>query len=449
MVSIIIPAYNTGLYLPDVISDIQSQTYEDFELIIVDNGSEDDSLEIIQAAAAKDRRIKVLSCATKSAGAARNIGLEAAGGEYIQFLDSDDRFDKHLLEESVKKAKELNTDILMFDVTCFRDEDGMEMFSEWFVRRDKLPPKDVFSWKDCPESIFNLSYSVVWNKLIRKDLIERCSVRFEEIPYGNDIFFIHRIMFEADRIAFLDRPLVRYRQNRQGALTTSAQRRRDPLCLVKTMKRFASWLKKNDHWDDVRISFLNYAALCFTGGLESLDPVSYFEVYPEAKRVLFEEFAISSEDVDQRDPDIREKINLMKDSDAREYLFWLMKSYSTQSFERLTWAMNEKRLNNVMKTEKRWYFDCSRIPEGSRVIIYGAGDVGRDYYRQFMSEKSFEVAAWVDTEYKKLCMDEVESPEVIADREFDCLILAVMDPKSREEIIDYLKRYNIHEKRVF
>ena len=383
MVSIIIPVYNTIQYLPDVISDVQAQTYTDFEAVFVDNGSEDGSLELLKEAASKDERIKVLVCDKRGAGAARNLGLETARGEYIQFLDSDDRFDKQLLEKSVEKAEELNTDILMFDVCCFRDEDGMDMFSEWFVRRDKLPEKEVFSWKDCQETIFNLSYSVVWNKLIRRDLIVRCATRFEEISYGNDIFFIHRIMLEAEKIAFLDMPLVRYRQDRQGALTTPHNRSKDPFCLVNVMKRFAVWLKKYDHWNDVKISFLNYAALCFTGGLESLDPSGFFEVYPEAKRVLFEEFGLYPQVIDNRDPDVGKKISCMKDSDAGEYLFWLMKTYGTQSFENFTWAFNEKRLNDIMKTKKRWYFDSTRIPKNSRVILYGAGDVGREIMISF------------------------------------------------------------------
>lgn len=450
MISIIVPVYNTKQYLTDAISDILSQTYKDFEVIFVDNGSDDGSREILISAAEKDDRIRIIDCEKKGAGAARNLGIKAATGEYIQFLDSDDRFDECLLEKAVERAERCRADILIFDVQCFRDEDGMEMFSEWFIRRDKLPGKEVFSWKDCPDTIFNLSYSVVWNKLIRKDLIDRTSVLFEDIPYGNDIYFIHCLMLEAERITFLDTPLVRYRQERQGALTTTQQRKEDPFCLVNVMKRFFMWLKGNDYLEYVKISFLNYAALCFTGGLESLDSEGFFMVYPEAKKVLFEEFGLSPELIDLRDPDIREKIDRMKDSEAGEYLFRLMKSYSSQSFERLTWALDEQRLNEIMKNNKVWHFDSSRIPDGGRVILYGYGDVGKDYYMQLKDNKDIKEIIIVDKDYENYRERDVRvySPERIRTLEYDTILITVGNPDIASDIKDSLEKEGIPESRI-
>ena len=445
MVSIIIPVYNTERFLGEVLTDLLEQTYSDYELIIVDDGSTDNSLDILEEAASHDGRIKVFHSENKGAGSARNLGLDMATGEYVQFLDSDDRFDAQLLEKTVSKADELNTDILMFDVQCFRDGDGKNMFSEWFVRRDKLPDKEVFSWKDCPDTILNLSYSVVWNKLIRRDIIEKCNLRFEETLYGNDIFFVHRIMLESTRISFLDVPLVKYRQDRATALTSDKTRSRDPLCLVGIMQRFYKWLKKSEMYESVRASFLNYAVLCFTGGMESLDTEGFFNMYPIAQRVLFDDFGLSDEQVDKRDPDLKEKIEWMREDEAQEYLFKLMKSYSASRFDMLTWALDEKQLIETMEQRKRWHFDSEQLPVGSRIILYGAGDMGQDYHEQFVLEKRYIISAWVDADYKNKGIDEIESPDVIAEREFDYIVIAIWNKQIKDKVRKYLGKYALEQ----
>lgn len=445
MVSIIIPVYNTEGYLRDVLEDIQGQTYVDFELIFINDGSTDSSLDIMKEAAENDSRIKILQSENIGAGAARNLGLAEAKGDYIQFLDSDDRFDPQLLEMAVGRADELQTDILMFDVQCFRDTDEKEMFSKWFIRRDKLPDKEVFSWKDCPDTILNLSYSVVWNKLIRRDIIEKCNLRFEETLYGNDIYFVHRIMLESNRISFLDVPLVKYRQNRTAALTSDNTRSRDPLCLVGIMQRFYEWLKKSGMYERVKVSFLNYAVLCFTGGMESLDAKGFFDMYPIAQKVLFDDFGLSDEQVDKRDPNLKEKIKWMREDDAQEYLFKLMKSYSASRFDMLTWALDEKQLIETMEQRKRWHFDSEQLPVGSRIILYGAGDMGQDYHEQFVLEKRYIISAWVDADYKNKGIDEVESPDVIAEREFDYIVIAIWNKQIKDKVRKYLGKYALEQ----
>ena len=97
-VSVILPVYNAGKYLHQCMDSIVNQTLKDIEIICVDDGSSDNSLEILRQYAEKDERVKVIAQANGGAGAARNNGLRAATGEYLSFLDSDDFFELDMLE---------------------------------------------------------------------------------------------------------------------------------------------------------------------------------------------------------------------------------------------------------------------------------------------------------------------------------------------------------------
>ena len=110
-ISIIMPVYNNEKYLSAALDDLQRQTYTNFELICVDDGSVDESLSIIKKYADGDERIKSIVLAHAGGGAARNAGLKVATGEYVLFLDSDDRFDCRFLELTLKDAERLKTDV--------------------------------------------------------------------------------------------------------------------------------------------------------------------------------------------------------------------------------------------------------------------------------------------------------------------------------------------------
>src|SRR5687768_12871254 len=114
-VSVIMPVYNTELYLQDCLDSVLNQTLPDFELICVDDSSTDGSVAILEENAKKDSRIHIVHQENAGAGAARNNGFRNATGEFTFFLDSDDLCDLHLLEKTVGKAEETNADIVAFD----------------------------------------------------------------------------------------------------------------------------------------------------------------------------------------------------------------------------------------------------------------------------------------------------------------------------------------------
>ena len=111
MVSIIIPCYNQAAYLPKAIVSLQSQTYENWECIVVDDGSTDNSAEVVNNAALKDTRFRLIQKQNGGSASARNMGLKASNGEYIQFLDADDYMDCHKLEMQISLMQDQTIDM--------------------------------------------------------------------------------------------------------------------------------------------------------------------------------------------------------------------------------------------------------------------------------------------------------------------------------------------------
>ena len=116
LLSIIVPVYNVGSFLPKCINSIISQTFTDFELILVDDGSTDNSVEICDAAAKKDSRVRVIHKENGGVVSARKAGLSVAVGKYAGYVDGDDWIDKHMYEHMVNAMEKYNCDMVMCDV---------------------------------------------------------------------------------------------------------------------------------------------------------------------------------------------------------------------------------------------------------------------------------------------------------------------------------------------
>nr|MCR5457865.1 glycosyltransferase [Clostridiales bacterium] len=202
LVSVIIPVYNVEKYLRECMDSVLNQTLKDIEVICVDDGSTDGSLEILRAYESKDSRVKVYTQNNKFAGVARNNGFSHATGKYCIFLDSDDRFEKNLLQKTYKKAEKDQADIVAFNFDRF-DEFG-KVEKRIGVHTELLPKnKAVFSYKDCPEYIMSVVNPTPWTKLYRTSFIAENNLKYEEISTTNDITFASVSVAVAKRISYL------------------------------------------------------------------------------------------------------------------------------------------------------------------------------------------------------------------------------------------------------
>lgn len=222
-ISIIIPVYNVEKYLRECLDSILAQTFQDFEIICVDDGSTDKSLEILQEYKRKDDRFVILQQRHSGAGSARNNGIRLAEGKYIQFLDSDDYFEPTLLEEMYNHAEKFNADLTVCSSRKVDDEGNItETGSPNFpINIDKVPREQVFNRQDFKDEIFCLLIPVVWNKLIKKSFLEENHLEFPPLKIYEDIAFMHSLVISARRIAAFNKELINYRFNRPGSLVST------------------------------------------------------------------------------------------------------------------------------------------------------------------------------------------------------------------------------------
>ena len=204
-VSVIVPVYNVEKYLAECLDCLVNQTLNDIEILCINDGSTDNSPEILESFAKKDSRIKVIHKDNQGAGATRNVGLDNAIGEYIYFLDADDFIELDTLEETYNSSAENDLDVLIFQLINYDDEKD-EYYNSGYYDMPKLAEfiegDVVFNYKDIGDLIFNVAVSPV-NKLYKRELINKFNVRFPEGMIFEDNIFFWNVFLNAKRILFV------------------------------------------------------------------------------------------------------------------------------------------------------------------------------------------------------------------------------------------------------
>ena len=216
IISVIMVAYNAERYLKESLGSVVSQSFKDIEIIFVDDGSSDSTLDIVREFSSTDPRIKILSCPHEGAGAGRNRGIEEAQGEYLSILDADDLFDAEMLEKSYSLATREQADIVIFK---FRLKDTVT--GEISHDRDySLPPEYIK--KNAAVGTRGLPWSnpAAWNKLFRREFIKQSGLRFQNLRSCNDFAFTKSAFIVAKRIFFLDEELLTYQVNPHNISST-------------------------------------------------------------------------------------------------------------------------------------------------------------------------------------------------------------------------------------
>ena len=200
------PLYNAEKYLREALQSVLNQTYQDFELICIDDASDDSTMEILQYFQHQDNRIKIMSNKERfGAAISRNRGIEASVGKYITFLDGDDIFEEEMLQLAYQAIEKNNVDIVMYEYKHVQSEYIYEkksvLRSPQFIRKYCKVP---FSMQDCtPIEFLNWSSSP-WNKLYRKSFIISNQLEFQTLTSSNDVFFVEMALLLAKKMIMLD-----------------------------------------------------------------------------------------------------------------------------------------------------------------------------------------------------------------------------------------------------
>lgn len=269
MVSIIVPVYNAEKYLKECIDSILAQTYPDFELICVDDGSADSSLSILNKYQEQDNRVQVYTQKNQCAGIARNNGLFHANGKYVLFLDSDDFFEETLLEKTVETAEKNEADVVLFSANYFNNAKQMFEDAPWELRLDLLPKAKVFNSLDIQNNIFQITGSAPWNKLFRKKLITDNGIIFPNLKNSEDLSFICCALAMAKRISFHEDVLVHIRRAHGSNL--EANKDDNPIEFYKGLKFLKQYLYKNNVYENYKESFIELALQTYVYQVDTLN----------------------------------------------------------------------------------------------------------------------------------------------------------------------------------
>ncbi len=379
MISVIVPVYNNEDYIGECLKSIRNQTYNNLQIIVVDDGSTDDSGKICDEYAGKDKRIQVIHTNNYGPSHARKEGLRHAKGEYVGFVDGDDYIQPKMYEELLKEMEETNADFVHFGY--FEDNDRQLRphlkFAEgiYEVTGKQTDFIKKFVLRETCKEYEAMTYSV-WSKLFRWELI--CDA-FSKIPdylkIGEDLAVICLCILSSTKVVLNKKAFYHYRVigdslSHRGNGTHKAAERA------------------------VAYNFL---------------------------RKVFTEYGC------------------MKEMEKALHVFLTLQIYG---------GLQEE----AEATCRIPFYKIGKIETlfGSRVILYGAGLVGQDYYIQIRKYTQCNLLAWVDRKYQEIQFDyaEITGLEDIKNLDYDVLLIAVEKETLAEEIGRDLKEEGIPNSKI-
>ena len=230
LLSIIVPVYKVENYLPKCMDSILAQTFTDFELILVDDGSPDNCPALCDAAAEKDARIRVIHQKNGGLSAARNAGLDAARGVWIGFVDSDDYIAPEMYEALYQAVQSTGADLALCDYAEV-DETGAPCQSMHI----RLGKKD-FTGRELLKNATDSTIQPAWNKLYRRDVFAQ--LRYPEGKLNEDLFLIPEICLNTQKAVVVPKALYYYVQ-RGGSIMSGN----------KTLRHFDAAEAAQQYWD--------------------------------------------------------------------------------------------------------------------------------------------------------------------------------------------------------
>ena len=407
-VSIIIPTYNVEKYIVECLESLLTQTYVDYEIICIDDCSTDNTYNILKKFSKNNFKLKVV-CNDKNIGAARsrNKGFELAKGKYIIFLDGDDYFDKDFLLDMYCAATQQDADM----VICKHFLVNMDLQSgECAVRAEYQPwellPSDVVEKQDNFRYLFQVIGHEPWSKLVRKELLKRESILFQELPNSNDMYFSMIAAACADRIVFLKEELVYYRAYREASISSARTKAKN-----YGMYAFAKILKelerKGYYHGSIKKSLINYV----------VNTAYYYGMDNEKRDIDF----------------INDYKNLIEGyllkEDLKDMFYTDWGSYQYQCLQ----GRRNKEKNKYCVLREQ-FLKCIEGKSGRQIVLWGAGKLGRQFM-EALGEQYHHIDYIVDRDElkqgKKLNHVEIVAYEKVKDST-DIVIL--LDPSFREEV---------------
>lgn len=403
-ISIIIPVYNKEEYLSECLESILEQTYKNFEVICIDDCSNDGSRKVLDKYAVRDSRIKVIkNNENLGAGASRNIGIDCAVGEYLLILDADDIFDKELVRLAYTRCKEGNLDILLYD---YRRMDNITKqkreFSVPLPIQRKISNR-VFSSEDIEDFSFQMCLAASWVKMYRKGFIFESGIQFQNLSSSNDGFFGRSIWLSGGRFFYLGKSLATYRTNTKNQISKINEH--SIFNFISAVKKIKSRLEEQKVFEKNKKSFCSYVLGVVLGYLMGMDRNLEVSAYSDAVTELC---CVLNQDIE------------------------FLNNYQTYMFEDCISQTDIKKYLSEF-SEYRYLFRyengkiCQLIKylknSGKKIVLWGYGGAGRDFFERSRMA-GIPIDLIVDENYININENRVKAPENIGQE--DCLVLITM-----------------------
>ena len=221
MISIIVPIYNVENYISDCLESIINQTYKDLEIICVNDCTLDNSMTIVKEFQEKDSRIKIINNEqNRGLGGARNAGIDAAKGDYILFVDSDDTIEPNMAERLLYEMQNTNSDMVFCNINLI-EPNGQKVRKTVIQdkKRDNILKKEYILPKDISDFVF--LWPSTWNKLYKSEIIKKNNIRFIENILYEDHTFYYEYLLNSKRVSYVQESLYNYRHIRPGQIMRS------------------------------------------------------------------------------------------------------------------------------------------------------------------------------------------------------------------------------------
>lgn len=255
LVSIVVPIYKVEKYLEKCVNSILRQTYRNLEIILVDDGSPDQSGIMCDEYAGKDSRVHVIHKDNGGLSDARNVGAREASGKYLLFVDSDDYIAEELVEKTVNAAEKTNSDIVLFDYFCV-EGDREE------VRTNNIVPGKVVNIRSEKELL--LIPPASWLKLFRREFYEQAGICFPKGVYYEDLGTTPKFLLEAERVVYLPEILYYYMVRKDSIMGSKdyAKNYKDKVHVLEDVLKF--YIERNSY-DEYReeLEYLVFANVYF------------------------------------------------------------------------------------------------------------------------------------------------------------------------------------------
>ncbi len=367
LITVIVPIYNSIVYLSQCIDSILTQSYKCLEIILVDDGSTDGSGELCDKYADENSAVIVIHQKNKGLVAARKSGLEAAKGDYIGFVDSDDYIDSIMFERLYEEIGSAD----MIHSGFYENESLNRPPCNKTIELDKYSRNNLIEELLTQGDFGNITPSI-WSKLFKRQAIKKIYSKVpDEQSYGEDLLCLVGVYSECSQIKILPEAFYHYSVRRDSMSHNFEDKR-----MLQEIGLFGS----------VSLMLRDY-------GL--------YKTF-ENDLIIF----------------------------LRRQLFHCFKVFFSPA------------------PIQQYYFPRIDEIDGKRIILYGAGDVGRDYHLQILMRSSINLVAWVDKEYYSLGIENVINPERIINYEYDCVLVAVLSQTRLEGIKEDLKSLGVDEKKI-